>query len=324
MNRAQALGWQHLTPLEKSVLSLVIVSNKTKQEASIILNIYPYKFTEIYNRSKKLFTAFTDYYDKVGDNLVPESPTLTELEISFISLIIKARYKPVELVGVMVEFQGLARTGAIKQLWDRLLRSSQLNPSDHHQLFYELLRTFDQWNNFRVLPSEYRLPSPFPRRRNREFKKIHEQLNSISELGWAMVQKKFGTAYPPLAFIPAINQAFAPIRIVLTKNSLNYCTKNRLPLFPREGVAQEFAEASYDFYSLSRVSTYSAQKFWANFRLKLQVAINYNELLNIRPGDFREFSSRDKSFLRKVTAKQAFTAPINTPQTDPNKFWQNS
>jgi len=39
MNKAQAEAWEHLTDVEKSVLSLIIVSEKTKQEASIVLNI---------------------------------------------------------------------------------------------------------------------------------------------------------------------------------------------------------------------------------------------------------------------------------------------
>jgi hypothetical protein len=58
MDKAQTQAWLHLTDLEKSILSLVIVSQKSKQEASIILNIYPYKFTEILNRAKRFFIYF--------------------------------------------------------------------------------------------------------------------------------------------------------------------------------------------------------------------------------------------------------------------------
>jgi len=322
MNKAQLAGWEHLTHLEKSVLSLVIVSGKTKQEASIILNIYPYKFTEFFNRAQKLWTLFTDHYQKYL-NLVPILNSISPEEYTFINLVLRSRAKPSDLISTMPEFHSLSRTGTVRQLWDRVLREVQLNPSDHHSDFYRVIKVFDQWNNFRILPPEYRLPSPFPRRRNREFKKIHDQLNSISEIGWAMVEKKFGTKNPPIAFIPRTDEFFSAMSVSLTKRVLIYCTRNKLPIFSRKNQAEEFAEASYDFYRLSRTSTYSAQKFWANFRLRLQSAINYNELLGIIPGAFREFSSRDRAFLRKASEKLTFKPALPQTRTDPNKFWDN-
>jgi len=196
-----------------------------------------------------------------------------------------------------------------------------MDPTQHSQDFYKLIRLFDQWNNFRILPVEYRDPSPFPRRRNREFKKIHCQLNTISELGWGMIRKQFGTGVPPLAFVPAVSLNFEPIMVRLTKDSLVYFTRNKIPVFSRENQAEEFSELSYDFFNLNRVSTYSAQKFWANFRVRLQSAINHDELLNIRPGDFRDFSSKDRLFLRRAAEDVTFHKNLPKGQTPKSQFY---
>jgi len=320
MNVSQSQAWEHLTPLEKSVLSLTLVSEKTKQEASIVLNIYPYKFTEIYSRARKLFLVFTDYYEEFSTLLPPVLEQLGVLQ-HFLPMVLVNRRKPSELAAIVPDFLELNRPQAITSFWHRILRQVQYDPTPHAQAFYGLLRTFDQWNNFRILPPEYRDPSPFPRRRNREFKKIHAQLNSISELGWSTIENQFGTTRPPLAFIPVVGELFSSIQIRLTKNSLSYCTNNKIPVFSRKEVAQSFAEDSYDFHNLSRVSTYSAQKYWAHFRLALQSALNHDALLKIRPGSFREFSTRDKLFLRKASEKTSVSPLLPRTRTPDSQFY---
>lgn len=323
MTEAQAHAWEHLTDLEKSVLSLVIVSGKTKQEASIILNIYPYKFTEIYSRAHKLFVKFTDYYS-VYPRLVPPL-NITEEEELFIAMVMKNRRKPSELVGLVPAFLELSKPGAINNLWAQILRETQLRShppnSDHYTHFFDLVRTFDQWNNFRVLPKEFRWPSPFPRRRNREFKKIQDTLVTISDMGWDLVKQRYGTDIAPRAYIPVPDSIHWYAQVRLSKDTLYYFTLNKIPVFSTEAVARNFAEASFDFNNQSRVTTYSAQKFWATFRLGVSRALNYSELLSIEPGSLREFTARDKAFLKKSFHHPLAPKKMVRGQSQSHLFW---
>jgi len=317
MDKAQTIAWNHLTPLEKSTLSLVVVSGKTRQEASIVLGLYPYKFTEVYNRGRWFFILFTDYYSTYP-TLIPKNfrTSLPQPHLELVMRVLKERVRPQAIASLSPDFMDLLIPHSMSAMWVTLIRDLQLDPSKHARHFLDLIIRYDQWNNFRILPKEYRQPSPFPRRRNREFKKIHDSINTISDMGWEMVEDNWGSKAAPFAFIPSLLHDLKPTRVRLSRNSLQYFTTNRIPVFMTEEEALTFGERSYDFYNLSRVSTFSAQKFWTTFRLQISKAINYNGLLNITPGTMRDLNHNDKQFINRTKATENKTTAVKTRTPD--------
>jgi hypothetical protein len=144
-------------------------------------------------------------------------------------------------------------------------------------------------------------------------------LLAISDRGWEMLKQFKGTTTPPLAYIPHPEGDLIPISVKLRADSLHYFTSNNIPVFNTEVEADEFGQRCYDFNNLSRISSHSAQKYWANFRIKIVDAINYKELLNIRPGEDRDFTHHDKKFLKKADYYKKKNIPKS--RTDESFFW---
>ncbi len=317
----QQKAWDHLTNLEQMALQLTIVAQRSKQEAAIIMNIAPYKFNELLLRARRFFLLFTEYYETYS-RLLPENVQLSPEEYSFFTAILLERNRANDVVKDDPQFRNLVRYPSREKLWHTYLTEIQ-KEGIHGQALFILLKEFDKWNRFRILPKEYQLPSPFSRRRIKQFKKIKDQLNNITDLGWEILLKEYSTTKPPLSFLPTFRMGEPRVEIVkLSRNTLAYFTNNQLPLFSSEPRAKSFIELTHDYNSLRKKSPHSSQKFWASFRLILADAINYNELLNIQPGDLADLSVQDRKFIKQ--AKKQYKERIASVKPSPTgAFWYN-
>ena len=300
MRAKQQLAYDHLTEPERMALSLVIVSERTKKEASVIMNLAPYKFTEIYLRARKFFVMFTEFYED-HTYIVPPSLRTDTIFLLYLSLLLKRKTNKVLLTGPT--FLALVDSKARKAHWDELMRS--LNNSRRTDSI-QLLQEFDRWNNYRILPKQYQLQPAFPRRKNRALKKISNNLYAISDHGWDLLIQRYGTNdLPPMNFIPIIQTGdFRAYAIRGTQPVTDYMTRNRIPVFIEEKVAKEFAELLWDYQRLKKRSTYSARKFWANFRILIKKAYNYIELVNLRGAPEEIISQNDQAFLKSIKLRR--------------------
>lgn len=316
---AQTNAWDTLTPLEQSALTLVVVNGRSKQEAALIMNLAAYKFTEIYLRARKFFLLFTEYYDKFG-TLIPDSLVLSNDEILFLKLIISKRKSPNDVVTSYEAFRSLVRYRNRANLWNNILNQVQ-SAGDHGQGFLNLLIEFDKWNAYRILPKNFREPSPFSRRRVKEFKKILSSMLELAECNWDLVLENFETKKPPMVHVSfAMGGQIKTWTVKLSAHSLAYYTRNRIPAFNTQAEAEVLSRLIFDFKNLKRRSPYMAQKFWANFRVELSKAENFNELLGIKLGDQMELTEKDRLFIEKARQKyKPKTARVGL--TKEGKFW---
>lgn len=318
----QQKAWDHLTSNEQMALQLTIVGQRSKQEAAIIMGLAPYKFNELVLRARKFFLLFTEYYEEYEDF------TPTELGISveaslFLDGILLRRFKPTDLTSKDIKLQSLVRYEAKQDFWREFLTSLQKLPGQG-QALYALLLEFDKWNSFRILPKVYQLPSPFSRRRIKQFKKIKEQLHNVTELGWELLLKEYSTPKPPFAFLPTFRLGQPSVETVrLSRASLKYFTSNQLPLFSTESRARGHIDLLSDYGALQKKSPHSSQKFWAAYRITLAGAVNYNELLNIQPGDLADLSAKDRKFIKQAQ-KQYKERTAQIKPTATGEFWQKS
>jgi len=316
----QQKAWELLTDLEKQALSLTVVSERSKQEAAIILNLAPYKFTEIFLRARKFFVMFTEYYEEY-ETLLPPDLDLSKTETLFISMVILKRRKPADLIKASPEFSSLIRHKNRQILWQDFMKRLQQH-SDQAKRLYSMLVEFDKWNAYRILPKLFQEPSPFSRRRVKEFKKIKESVVNITDIGWELFLDMYGTTKPPWVFTPSMrNDNFQAEAVKLNKNALVYYTQNQLPVFSKDSQAKQLSELIFDYEALARKSPQSAQRFWANFRTVMLTAVNYNDLMNLKPGDLLDLHERDRKFIAKANEPtKSKTARVSV--TPDGEFWK--
>jgi len=293
MHIEQQKAWSHLTEPEQMALTLVVVNERSKKEAAIIMNIAPYKFTEIYLRARKFFVMFTHHYER-HENLVPKYYGVPKEHVVFLDQLIGYRKKPSEILKSEM-MQDLLGKQAQEILWGSFFFVKTTT-------FGELVQEFDRWNNFRVLPKKYQLPAAFPRRRNKTLKKIQQRLYAISDHGWDLLMQKYGTGdIPPMVFLPVVQSyTFRSYPIRETVGITDYMSRNKIPIFTKEKDAEAFAELCYDYRKLKKRSTYSARKFWANYRILIKEAWNYAEVTGLKPIEEAIIRQNDQKFLKSV------------------------
>lgn len=297
----QELAWEHLTEAERTAITLVVVSERSKKEASIIMNLAPYKFTEIYLRARKLFVLFSSYYEN-NDRLLPPELAIEDTFKTYVTLLVKNRQTSSKILE-HPEFISLISGKARAKQWSNLMESLALLD---RQDTIEVLREFDRWNNFRILPKAYRLPAAFPRRRNRSLKNIWKNLNAISDYGWDILEQTYGTKQPPITYMPVIRKrGFSAIAIDERQGVLDYMERNKIPVFAKKEDAETFAELMFDYNNLKKRSTYSARKFWANYRIQFRKAKNYEQLMNVQGVQEEVISQNDKAFLKATRRPKA-------------------
>jgi len=297
MHESQQKAWNHLTELEQMALTLVVINERSKKEAAIIMNVAPYKFTEIYLRARKFFVMFTNHY-AVFEDLIPEKVSVQKDFKVYMDQLIGYRKKPSEVVKQerMIE---------LRKVSERNTHWTMLGISlfqEQYGSVWGIIQEFDRWNNFRILPKEHQFPAAFPRRRNKTLKKLQQGLYAISDHGWDLLMQKYGASdIPPLIFLPVIQSyVFRAYPIRETVGITDYMSRNKIPVFQREKDALDFAELCYDYRLLKKRSTYSARKFWANYRLLIKEAWNYAEVTGIRLAEEAIISQNDQKFLKSV------------------------
>jgi len=319
--QSKNLGWAHLTDIEKSVLTLITVNERSKKEAAIILNLSYYKFSEIYSRARRLFILFKDYYDKYGSITPPKGLAFRpEYKILF-PLLLRDRMSLTQICKQVPELVSLNKYNARKEFWETLFSSADPeNP--HHSDFLNLVREFDRWNSSRILPSKLRKPSAFIRRKNAVYKKAIDTLVSYSEMSWEMLLGRFSTSAPPFYYVPIvlINEGYFKVERVIKKDKVKkYLTDNYILCFETEENALKIAEVIFDYKSMAKPSPYMAHKFWAEVRLLFLKASNYKGVLGVENEDFLDLAAKDRDFISKSKAKKSKKIRIGLSRSE--IFW---
>jgi len=301
---SQTWAWDILTPKERSALSLVVVNQRSKKEAAIILGISQYKFTEIYLRAYRLFIAFTEFHERNGGFMRSDLPVSKE-DLAFIETLVLTRKTITDLVFKEKKYINLVSSANRAQFWQTNLASLKLSSSGYSKSLLEVLVTYDTWNRFRILPKPFQKISPFARRRNRAYKQIKDYVENVSEISWLIFERDFAPKRVG-CFLPKLQQGYEPgtLEVNLSQKTLKYFTKNHLPVFKTEKGAKDLAFRIHYYNALSQKNSYSARKFWVAFRVGIGTAINFKELLGIIPGDLLDLPAKDKEFIRKAKKQQ--------------------
>lgn len=278
-------AWNILTDEEKLVLNLTAVHGKSSWEIGEIVQKAHFKLLEIQKRCVKFFEMFTTHYETYG-GLFPDESVVGKDFREYFQGVMELRLPVKEAIRRMFNNDVWSikesRTRLITEGMDKLMESR----NDCDRDLYNLIKEFDAWNNFRVLPDNLQEPSAY-KRRNKAREAKH--LRNISKIPMASIEYikdlyEYNGKYQKM-FLPLIHLDF-PNGYILVP--VRYAQKNikalshlYLYVFDNETLANNFAGLVVEYLTAEDKSAKSGQKFWPKFRDIRQYAINFQEIENV-------------------------------------------
>lgn len=289
----ESKAWVILTEEEQTSLSLAINHSKSTWQAGEIMSKAHYKYLEILARAKAFFEMFTLYFNEFGDGLIPHNSDLPWDFKDFIIYSIEERMGYRETIKAIGRKSDLAhkkseiRIKTLVQYMDDLSKSTD----KQHIALFDLIKEFDRWNNFRILPECIQEPSAF-KRRNKT--RLIKHLNNIKNLDQFLVDRlitkfKASDKYKgELLYLPLVNdvhyKGYEVIPIKAETAIIKHISKDlNLYLFKDKDKADDYGFLVNSYLSNEDRTCIEGQKFWPRFRTYINEAENFNEVNNIIP-----------------------------------------
>ncbi len=330
-------AWDILTPEEKSALSLSTNYGKSSWEAGEILNKPHYKYLEIQSRAKTFFKIFTIYLKKSGGVLIPKESDMPWDLQEFILCTLYNRKGYRETLKILGKESKLSHKTASQRLiaLQGYLDFLENHPDRIHRDLHDLIKEFDRWNNFRILPPELQEPSAFKRRNKTRLLKHLRNLKDLNPFDLDRLMFKFsakdsykGKKLYLTLVSDVFNNGYEVVTIKATSKISNYISKNlNLYLFKTKSEADDYGFLVEDYLNKGKKNCKQGQKFWPQFRLLIQKADNYDQVNNIIPRRNNletAFRDLDKLEVKKMKVKEAKKGPKGDAQPRANlgKFWE--
>lgn len=283
-------SWRVLTAEEQSVLALAMGHSKSSWEGGEIMGKAHYKYLEILQRAQRFVMMFEEHLSKYDDLFAEELlPLLPKDFKEFFQNAVMARKTIKEAIIAMSNEKNIYRVRILRDTAIAtglsILFKSKLQSA---QDAFTLIREFDRYNNFRILPVEWQLPSGFKRRnKNRQLKYL-KGVSNMSEVSYILFEQKYKyvgkhkTLYVPMIYQKRDDflQAIIPIRDKISYRDI--VTTLGFFIFADESSALKFVNLVYNYLHQPK-SPGKGQKFWAEFRTIISMSENYLEVDRIIP-----------------------------------------
>lgn len=291
----QEKAWSCLKENEKQALFLQLSGNKSSWEAGGILKIAHYKYLEIYERATKFFKMFSDFYS-IHESIFRPQGVCDEAFMSYIEGVIERRLsckQAAQFTGDSVQLISKHRSKLITKNINRLVESK--DPWDIDTL--RVIREFDRWNNFRILPVMLQQPSAYKRRLNKKDKiYLKYLLTRVPEWVNNKLKEKYYYRIPCSADKKKINRwwmcliseelytdGYLLVPVKPSTEVLNTLSKLYIYIWDNRDDADTFGFTVFKFKDNTK-EVRLGQHFWPEYREIVKKAINYNQVNNIEFG----------------------------------------
>lgn len=327
-NKGNELVWKVLTEDEKSSLLLSINYGKSTWQAGEIMGKAHYKYLEIQARANKYFRLYNEYFISTGNLKIPDNCHINHFFRDYILLTVFERKTPKEAIAELDNSPFIV-VSAKERIFKECLDQLANHEDPKQQLLYDLIKEFDRWNNFRILPISLQEPSAFKRRNKTRLVKHLKNLSSLDEFHIYRFINKFnvknGTKPLYIAVLsPNFEAGYEVIEISKKPQIIEYISKHlRLYIFKDRVDADQFGYLVSRYIKDKVKDCKVGQKFWPLYRKNIESAYNYLEVNNIIPRRKhleRAFRDLDVISIRKTNKKNAL---ISDPQNriEKNKLW---
>lgn len=279
--------WEILMEDEKLALGLQFTMDKSSWEAGEIMNKSHYKYLEIKYRAEKFVRMFTEHfnlYDKVIEDYVQGEDYIKD----FFTLCIQKRNKPGQAISALNEKHGKDYDRAKVNL--KISNSMELwdDPNKPHEyVIFNLIKDFDRWNNFRILPTDLQEPSAFKRRIKNSYKRQVKLTSTLPEISiWKIKEQCSQSGKGAHLILPLVNIHKKQTEIIKVKNNkrtLELLTSIGLYVFPKLEDALKYINPLFEYVVKSDRDCKDGLDFWPTYREVIKKAKNYESLQNINP-----------------------------------------
>jgi len=322
------LVWDILTDDEKSALLLSINYGKSTWQAGEIMGKAHYKYLEIQARANKYFRLYNEYFSATNNLKIPDNCYINSFFRDYILLTVFERKTPKQAISEL-DNSPFIITSAKERIFGECLDQLANHEDPNQQLLYDLIKEFDRWNNFRILPISLQEPSAFKRRNKTRLVKHLKNLSSLDEFHIYRFINKFnvknGTKPLYIAVLsPNFESGYEVIEISKKANIIEYISKHlRLYIFKEHVDADQFGYLVSRYIKDKTKDCKAGQKFWPLYRKNIEMAYNYLEVNNIIPRRKhleKAFRDLDTISIRKTNKKNAI---ISDPENriDKKKLW---
>lgn len=275
-------AWDLLSSDEKMALSLHHAMDKSSWEVGEIMDKSHYKLLEIKYRAEKFLKMFTEHLDVYG-GLFPSFVTGDKLAIEYLNLCIGQRNKPMVAMQTINEKYNKINKSHINEKLRILLKSWEDSDNLYNAICYELVKEFDRWNNFRILPKDIQEPSAFKRRIKNYHKKQIKNVISIHPIALEKFKKLYCTKNNPSLYLPLLSPEPEILRIKLNKSCMATINSLGLFVYTRKEDAQSYSNEVWDYLSKGKKQCLDGLEFWPKFRELIKKSNNYAEVMNLVP-----------------------------------------
>lgn len=282
-------AWMILNEDEKQAIKLNLGLQKSTWAASEIMGKSHYKYLEILERAKSIFKIFSEYFDLYNDALIPMDIEVEEDFERYIESVILDRMKVREATNDLKDKDLRKPENRDLMLVKNMQYLRSLNSINANNLF-DLIKNFDRYNNFRVLPAAIQEPHAFKRRNKKRIKKYIENLLQLDDFIITSIIQRYSLKRPKgdsLYFALPQKNRLELSRIIIIKRDeviIKRFTDAGLFLFPVPDYAKEFLEIVTDYFGKDIKHCKEGQIFWPRLREIIKNAINYDEIENLIPG----------------------------------------
>lgn len=279
--RLNKKAWEILTADEKTALSLQLGMQKSSWESGEIMQRSHYKYLEIKYRAEHFLKTFTEHID-LFDEVIPDYITGNKMVIAYFRLCIEKRMKPKEALSVLGQNVKIIKTlfneKVAKQLetWE-----SEGNP--YEVTVFHLVKEFDRWNNFRILPKGIQEPSAFKRRIKNSYKKQIHTTYTINTFALDKLRKLYATKHKGLWWTYMYKGKPEITKVKINQQSQKIFNSIGLYLFEKREHAAEFIEAVDAYMGKEKKACTDGLDFWPKYRELIKHAKNYQDVQNITP-----------------------------------------
>lgn len=271
----------YLLPDEQVALGLQHTMDKSSWQAGEIMEKSHYKYLEISYRADRFLRMFKEYLE-LFETIIPEYLSGDEVVKKYLRLCIGKRMKP----GEAIEQLGGIKKKQLDALIIKTLKEwgNPDQPNEYHA--YELVKEFDRWNNFRILPEAVREPSAFKRRIKNVYKRQVRMIGQLSPLAIEKITQvcRAYNNFPNKAYLPLVSNN-KPIVLQVKNNpiTINLLTELNLYTFKDKSEAQKYIESVHRYISVRFRECTDGLEFWPVYREMIKKAINYQEIQKITP-----------------------------------------
>jgi hypothetical protein len=284
--RLNEAAWKMLTEPEKTALTLQHGMQKSSWQSGEIMDRSHYKYLEILYRAEQFLKIFTEHVE-LFDCLIPDYVNGPKIVIAYFKLCIEQRLKPMDALEKLREDKDHGRVikSIINEKIIQTLEDWESSNSAYDNTCFELVKEFDRWNNFRILPKQIQEPSAFKRRIKNTYKKQIRITSTINTLSLDRLIKAYKTkTQGDYAWWPLIYNGEAMV-IPIKINQQSYKIFNSLSfyLYKDKKDATAYIEALAEYTSKKKKACTDGLDFWPIYREVIKKAKNYADIQKITP-----------------------------------------